>query len=109
MSKKAWSIIIAASVFIGLTGSVWAVSSYWHGYKAEEIIHEKFQNQNIEIAMNTGYLAIYQQRSNWLEQRIDEIEKEYGCPNCSGSISVIYKGYVQEHKQLQIKIQQLTK
>lgn len=109
MKKKAWSIIISVAVLIGLAGSVWAVSSYWHGYKAEEVIHEAIQNDKIETAMNTSQLAIYQQRLNWLEQRIWEIEKEYKCPNCSGSILRAYKRYVQEYKTLQTKIQLLTK
>lgn len=107
--KKIYSIIISATVIIGLAGSVWAVSSYWHNYKAEETIHEKAQNENIQLAVNTSKLAIWQQRLNWLQQQIIELEKEYGCPNCPGTIYNIYKGYVQEYKRLQTKVQQLTK
>jgi len=107
--KKTWSIIIAAATLIALSGSVWAVSSYWHSYCAKEVIHEISQDSNIELAMNQSKLAILQQRMNWLEQRIWEIEKEYHCPKCAGSIKRTYDNYVTEYQSIQKKIQELTK
>ena len=108
MTKKAWSILIGIGAFIALAGSVWAVSSYWHSYCATEVIHETEQDDLIELAMKKSTLAIMQQRIAWLEQRIWEMEKEYKCPDCTGSIKRTYKKYVEEYEALQIKIQSLT-
>lgn len=106
--KKAMGIIAGAGALIVIGSAVWAVSSYWHEYKTDETIHEVSQDKDIRLAMNQSQLAIIQQRVNWLEQRIWEIEKEYNCPKCSGTILKTYKKYVQEYTSLQKKIETLT-
>ena len=108
-SKKISGILIGAGIIITISTCAWGVASYWFSYRAEESVHEVKQSENIELAMNQSQLAIIQQRINWLEQRIWEIEREYGCPACRGSIKRVYAKYVEEYKALQLKIQQLMK
>jgi len=107
--KKTWSIIIAATIIISVSASVWGVASYWFGYCSAETIHEKTQSENIQLAMNQSQLAIYQQRANFLEQRIYEMETKYFCPACTGTIKKVYNNYMIEYNALLKKIETLTK
>lgn len=108
MNKTAWGVLIGIGAFLAIVASVWAATSYWHEYCATEVIHETQQDENIGLAMKQSSLAIIQQRMAWLEQRIWEMESEYKCPDCSGSIKRSYDKYVEEYNSLQIKIQKLT-
>jgi len=107
--KKTWSIIIATTIIISVSASVWGVASYWFGYCATETIHETTQSENIQLAMNQSSLAIYQQRAYFLEQRIYEMETKYLCPACEGTIKKIYTKYVLEYNALLKKIESLSK
>jgi len=112
MNKTAWGILIGIGTFISIVASVYATSSYWHGYCATEKIHEFKQDEKIILAVNQSTLAILQQRMTWLEQRIWELEKEYACANppgsqCNGTILRTYKNYLKEYRTLQEKISKL--
>ena len=107
MTKKAWGVLLGIVAFIGIAGSVWGVSSYWHSYCATETIHEVSQDEDIDLAMSQSRLALAQQRMKWLEMRIWEMGKEYGCPNCTGPLKKIYDEYLTEYKELQQEVSSL--
>lgn len=112
MSKTAWGILIGIGTFLSIVASVWATTSYWHGYRTTEKIHEFKQDENICLALNQSNLAILQQRATWLEERIWELEKEYGCAyppdvKCNGTILRTYKKYLHEYADVQKKISEL--
>jgi len=112
MNKTAWGILIGIGAFLFIVASVYAATSYWHGYQTSEKIHEFKQDKNICLALNKSTLAILQQRMAWLEQRIWELEKEYGCAYppgipCNGTILRTYKNYLHEYKDLQERISKL--
>lgn len=107
MTKRIWATILGIVAFLGIAGTVWKTSDYWHGYCATETVHEQKQDEKIDLAMNQGQLALAQQRLQWLEQRIWGMQNQYGCPNCSGMIKRTYDDYVREYNALQQKINKL--
>lgn len=107
MKKNIMAIFSVVVILSGIGGTVWGLSAAWHGYKAEETIHETAQDERITIAMNQSNLARWQQRANWLEERIWEIEREHKCPQCSGVIKRTYEKYLKEYELLQQKIAKL--
>ncbi len=109
MTKKAWGVLIGIIGFLAMAGTLTGGISYWYSYYTTEIIHETVQDEDIELAMNQSTLALSQQRMKWLEMRIYEVEKQYGCPNCTGSIKKIYNEYVLEYKALQDKVNALMR
>jgi hypothetical protein len=114
MKKIIWGTIAGIMMVVGIAGTMWAGADFWYSYCAEETIHETSQDDSIEkafkkavLAFNQGTLAIKQQRASWLEQRIYEMEREFGCPNCSGTIKITYNKYVNEYRILQQQIAKL--
>ena len=114
MNKRIWAMLIGIGAFIGLMSSIWGVSSYWHGYTSAEIIHEHEQTREIKLAMDKSQLAINQQRSAWLEERLFEYEKKHGCregrmtASCSDRIWRTYQKYLKEYIILLEKIAEQT-
>ncbi len=121
MKKVIWGVIIGIASVLALSGSIWAVSSYWHDYRAVEVIHETEQKKEIgdalktaQLAMQKSQLAIDQQRVAWLEERIWEMEDKYGCiedrttDSCSGKIRRTYQKYLKEYQYLLDKISEQT-
>lgn len=114
MNKKFWGVLIGIGVFIGLMSSIWAVSAYWHSYCAAETVHEYEQAKEIKLAMDKSQLAIDQQRSKWLEERVFEMEQKYGCEEtrvtagCSSRIWRTYQKYLKEYNFLIKKISEQT-
>lgn len=112
---KTWKGVTASVVsLLTLIAMIWAVSSYWHGYTAAETIHEVEQTREIKLAMDKSQLAINQQRSKWLEERLWEMEQKYSCTEgriratCSGNVWRTYQKYLKEYKLLVEKISEQT-
>jgi len=113
-----WGVIIGTITIVTLAASIWAISSFWHSYVSAETLHEDKQNINItmaietaEFAMKQGVQTLLQNRQIWLEQRIYELEKDFGgvnVPTAPTSVKKLYKRYRMEWEANEKKLRKLT-
>ncbi len=114
MNKRFWGVVVGVATVLALAAGVWGVSSHWHGYTSAETVHEYEQAKDIKLAMDKSQLAIDQQRTKWLEERIWEMEQKYGCEegritrSCSSTIWRTYQKYLKEYSFLLEKIVEQT-
>lgn len=108
MTKKAWSVLVGIVAFLAMAGTITGGVSYWYSYCAVETIHETKQDEDIDLAMNQGRLALIQQRMRYLEERMWQMQRDYGCPNCSGGVLRTYQDFLREYQNLQVQVNRLT-
>lgn len=120
--NKTLKMIGVILTIVGFAGAVWGVSSYWHGYCADETIHETAQAAEIQevyetamLAMQKSSLVIAQQRSAWLEEQLVYYEQKHGCNDtgqtatCTDRVWRTYQKYLMEYKDLQKEIRKALK
>ena len=104
LSMKVKVIVGTIMAVFAFSSVIWGTSAKFTEYCEREKQHEAKQAKNLaEVS-----LEVIDIRMRDIERRMRELERDYGCPNCFGSIRAAYDDYKREYKKLHDRAKAIT-